>query len=178
VRRPLAVLALALAATAAPAQERRERDGRQGPPQDRVFRMVDAFFVGRLKERLDLTDDQHARLVPHVQRLQNDRRDLAQRRIRAMRDLHAALLSGTATEAAVGELLREVKAVEEEEPATLRRDREAIDAVLTPVQQAKFRLLEAEVERRVRHAMSKARGPRRPNRAPRDPDRQPRRPPE
>jgi hypothetical protein len=94
--------------------------------------------------------------------------------MRTMRELNRVLLSGTATEAAVRELLREVKAVEAEEPATLGRDREAIDAVLSPVQQAKYRLLEAEVERRVRHAMARARGGRRPSRAPRqaEPERQ------
>jgi Spy/CpxP family protein refolding chaperone len=131
--------------------------------------MVERHFIGNLKERLDLSDDQLSRLVPHVQRLQDDRRQLVQRRFRAMRELNRVLASGTATEAAVGDLLREVKALEEEEPATLRRDREAIDAVLTPVQQAKYRLLEAEVERRVRHAMARARGSRRPPRA-RQPD--------
>lgn len=173
-----ALLALLLLAPAAPAQEGREPDPRHGPPQDHVFKMVDGYFIGNLKARLDLSEDQHARLVPHVRRLQDDRRELAQRRFRAMRELNRVLVSGTATEAAVGDLLREVKAIEEEEPATLRRDREAIDAVLTPVQQAKYRLLEAEVERRVRRAMSRSRGSRRPGRAPRQEDRAPQPPPE
>jgi Spy/CpxP family protein refolding chaperone len=162
-RAAVALVLLVLAVPLARAQEGRERQGRHGP-QD-VFKMVDAYFVNNLKQRLDLTDDQLARLVPHVQRLQADRRELAQRRFRAMRELNRVLVSGTATEAAVRELLREVKAIEAEEPATLGRDRESIDALLSPVQQAKYRLLEAEVERRVRHAM--ARGGRRPGRAPR-----------
>jgi Spy/CpxP family protein refolding chaperone len=175
VTRAAAALALlVLAGPAAGAQEGREGGRRPGPPQDHVFKMVDSYFINNLKQRLDLTDEQLTRVVPHVQRLQSDRRELAQRRMRAMRELNRVLLSGTATEAAVRELLREVKAVEAEEPATLGRDREAIDAVLSPVQQAKYRLLEAEVERRVRHAMARARGGRRPSRAPRqaEPERQ------
>jgi hypothetical protein len=47
-----------------------------------------------------------------------------------------------------------VKAVEAEQPEIVRKDMEAIDAVLTPVQQAKFRLLEGEVERKIRALMS------------------------
>jgi Spy/CpxP family protein refolding chaperone len=174
-RAAVALVVFAVGVPALAAQDARERQGRHGPPQDHVLKMVDSYFINNLKQRLDLTDDQLARVVPHVQRLQHDRRELAQRRFRAMRELNGVLLSGTATEAAVRDLLREVKAVEAEEPAALARDREAIDAVLTPVQQAKYRLLEAEVERRVRHAMSRARGGRRPARPPRKPaaERQP-----
>jgi hypothetical protein len=43
-----------------------------------------------------------------------------------------------------------------------------VDAVLTPLQQAKYRLLELEVERRVRHALSRTYGPGRDGRPPRD----------
>jgi Spy/CpxP family protein refolding chaperone len=159
VRRELcATLAFVLAAALAPAQAPRHREGHGRPPRDDVFQMVDAYFVGNLKDRLELTDDQLARLLPRVRGLQSDRRELAQRRFRAMHELRSALRSGTATEAGVQGLLREMKAVEAEEPAALRRHREAIDAVLTPVQQAKYRLLEVEVERRVRQALSRSRG--------------------
>jgi len=175
VRRTLsATLSLLLAAALAPAQEPRHRDGRRPPPRDDVFQMVDAYFVGNLKDRLELTDDQLARLLPRVRQLQSDRRELAQRRFRAMHELRAALRSGTATEAGVQEILGQVKAVETEEPQALRRHREAIDAVLTPVQQAKYRLLEVEVERRVRQALSRTRGggPGRPGREERSPGRE------
>jgi Spy/CpxP family protein refolding chaperone len=153
-----ATLAVLLAASLAPAQETRHHKGRPRPPREDVFQMVDAYFIDNLKDRLDLTDDQLARLLPRVKQLQGDRRALAQRRFRAMHELRAALRSGTATEASVEELLRDMKAVETEEPVALRRHRDAIDAVLTPVQQAKFRLLEVEVERRVRQALSRPRG--------------------
>jgi Spy/CpxP family protein refolding chaperone len=164
-----AALALVLAAGPLHAQEDHEHGDRRGPASDHVFKVVDGYFIGNLKERLDLTDEQFGRVVPHVQRLQSDRRELTRRRFRAMRK---ALLSGTATEAAVEELLREVKAVEAEEFATLRRDREAVDAVLTPLQQAKYRLLEVEVERRVRRALAGSHRDPRPGRSPRGPGRE------
>jgi hypothetical protein len=166
-----AALAVALSVTGVHAQEGRERDEHRGPAPDQVLKMVDGYFIANLKERLGLTDEQFARVVPHVQRLQEDRRTLTRRRFRATHEMRKALLSGAATEATIEELLREVKAVEAEEPATLRRDREAVDAVLTPLQQAKYRLLEVEVERRVRHALSRSRS--RSGRPPRGPGEEP-----
>lgn len=135
--------------------------------REEAFRMVDAYIVSNLQESLELTDEQFLKLLPLVKRLQTDRRSLAQRRQRALMELRRALGSGRATEPQVAELLREVKATEAEEPAVLRRDRDAIDGVLTPLQQAKFRVLELEVERRIRAALAQvrrrgARGPRRP----------------
>ena len=154
-----AALALLFAGTSSLAQEFRDHERAHGRlSRDDIFRRVDAYFVENLKERLDLTDEQLSQVLPRVRRLQGDRRALAQRRFRAMHEMRRILLSGTATEDAVQELLREVKAVEAEEPATVRRGMEAIDAVLSPVQQAKYRLIEVEVERRVRQALSHARG--------------------
>ena len=171
----VAAAALAAAIAAAPiyAEQDRASEERHGPAPDHVFKMVDGYFLGNLKERLDLTDEEFGRVVPHVQRLQTDRRELMRRRFRAMHALRKTLLSGNATEASVEELLREVKAVEAEESAALRRDREAIDGVLSPLQQAKFRLLEVEMERRVRNALSRSHGPSRSNRPPRGDERRP-----
>jgi Spy/CpxP family protein refolding chaperone len=127
-------------------------------PRDEAFKMIDAYIVSNMQEALGISDDQYARLLPLVTKLQRDRRALVQRRIQALQELNRVVRQGGATEARVGELLRELKAVEAEEPATIRRDMDAVDAVLTPLQQAKYRLLEVEVERRLRALMSEMRG--------------------
>lgn len=123
-------------------------------PRDEAFKMVEAYVVSNLQESLGLTDEQFAKVLPHVTRLQRDRRDLAQRRGQALAEMRRQLGSGVATESRVAELLKQVKAVELEQPEVLRRDMDAIDAVLNPVQQAKFRLLEGEVERKIRALMN------------------------
>jgi hypothetical protein len=155
--------------------------GQEGPgggrerPRDEAFKMIDAYIVSNLQESLDLTDDQFVKLLPLVKRLQSDRRDIAQRRQRALMELRRLLGSGGATEARVTELLRQIKTAEAEEPALLKKDRDAIDAVLSPIQQAKFRVLEVEVERKIRELMGQIRSQRRnqgqprPN-APRPPE--------
>jgi Spy/CpxP family protein refolding chaperone len=141
--------------------QRRGDMGERRAPRDEAFKMIDAYIVSNLQESLDLTDDQFVKLLPLVKRLQSDRRDVLQRRQRALMELRRLLGSGGATEARVTDLLRQIKTAEAEEPALLKRDRDAIDAVLSPVQQAKFRVLEVEVERKIRELMGQIRSQRR-----------------
>jgi hypothetical protein len=129
--------------------------------------MVDAYIVSNLQESLGLTDQQFVKLLPLVKRLQNDRRAFVQKRQRALAALRGLLQSGAATEARVADLLRELRAVEAEEPALLRKDLEAIDAELSPLQQAKYRVLEVEVQRRLQELMNQVRRQNRPQDRPR-----------
>jgi len=119
--------------------------------------MIDAYFLSNLQESLGLTDDQFVRVLPLVKRLQGDRRQYAQRRQRALFEMRRLLNAGGATEGRIEELLREVKAVESEEGPAVRKDLDAVDGVLSPVQQAKYRLLELEVERKIREIMAQMR---------------------
>ena len=146
------VLALALLPQAGPGP-----GGPQGRPRDEAAKMVDAYIVSNLQESLGLTDEQFVKLLPLVKRLQSERRAFMQGRGRAVRELRRLLESGTATEAQVGEQLREVKREEIEGPERVRRTTEGIDAALTPLQQAKFRVLESDVERRIREMIGQAR---------------------
>jgi len=82
---------------------------------------------------------------------------------RALQEMRKLLQSGGATEGRLEELLREVKAVESEQAPAIRRDLDAVDAVLSPVQQAKYRILELEVERKIREVMTQMRGQARPS---------------
>lgn len=168
----LAVLALALCASArAQAPEEGPRPGR---PRDEAFKMVDAYVVSNLQESLGLSDDQFVKLLPAVKRLQTERRAFAEKRHHALRELRRQLKSGAATEAQVGQALREIKKLETEEPAALRRNMDAIDAALDPLQQAKFRVLMVEVEMKIREIMSQMRSERRGG----EPGPPPRRPPQ
>ena len=122
--------------------------------------MVDAYIASNLQESLGLTDEQLATLLPLVTRLHQDRRALVHQRLQNLRELRGLLASGTATESQVAQRLAEAKRLENEEPQRLRRDREAVDAALSPLQQAKFRVLEAEVEQKIRGLRGRRPGPR------------------
>lgn len=162
MRRLVLTGALLAAVGVASAQEGAPPAGGPVRPREEAFRMVDAYFVSNLQESLGLTDEQFVRLLPMVKRLQNDRRQLAQSRQRALQEMRKLLQSGAATEGQIAELLRELKAVESEQPNVVRRDLEAIDSVLTPLQQAKYRILEVEVERKIREVMTQMREQARP----------------
>jgi len=124
--------------------------------RDETFRLMDAYLISNLQESLGLTDEQFARALPLVKKLQADRRDLARRRMQALRILRKTLVSGAATEAGVADLLKEVKNASTEERAATVRNIEALDAVLTPLQQAKYRVFEAEVDIRLRHLLARS----------------------
>jgi hypothetical protein len=126
--------------------------------------MVDAYVLSNLEESLSLSDEQFVKLLPLVKRLQADRRDTMHRRRRALGEMRRLLRSGAATEAQVAEKLKELKATENAERS--RETMEAIDAELTPLQQAKFRVFEADVGRKIRELMGQRRrqSPGRPSR--------------
>lgn len=145
-----------LCAGAVPALAQPENRG-QRRPREEAFRMIEAYLVSNLQEALALNDDQFTRVLPLIKRLQRDRREAGQRRIKALQELNRTMQAGGATEGQVADLLREVKAAEAEGPALVRRDMDAVDAVLTPLQQAKYRLLEVEVERKLRGLMAEMR---------------------
>lgn len=132
--------------------------------RDETFRLMDAYLISNLQESLGLTDEQFAKALPLVKKLQSDRRDFARRRMQALRQLRKTLLSGTATESAVVDLLRDLKNASSEERAGTLRNLEVLDAVLTPLQQAKYRVFEAEVDLRLRHLLARSQDKDRSNR--------------
>jgi Spy/CpxP family protein refolding chaperone len=159
------LLACGAAAGVARAQER--APGADRPSRTEAFKMVDAYVISNLQESLGLSDEQFAKAVPLVQKLQGERREYLIGRTRKIREMRRLLHQGGANEAQVVDLLRQVKALDAEGPAAARRNLEALDAVLTPLQQAKFRVLELDVEQRMRELVRRA-GPRPGGRGPRE----------
>jgi hypothetical protein len=146
--------------------------------REEAGRMVDAYVLSNLQESLGLSDDQFVKLLPLVKRLQAERRDAMERRSRALREMRRLLKSGSATEPEVLVHLKEFKGIEAEDPLRGRQGMEAIDSQLTPLQQAKFRVFEADVSQKLRELMGQMRRQNRPGAKPeagkpRRPDEQP-----
>jgi Spy/CpxP family protein refolding chaperone len=124
--------------------------------------MVDAYVIANIQESLDLDDNQYARIIPLVSKLQKTRRDFLLERGRALRRMRRLLSSGTATEREVEEALKAYNALDAEGPKRIRAQLSALDAALTPLQQAKYRVFELEVEQRMRELMRRSRRDRSP----------------
>ena len=152
-----AVCLLAMVALAGSAVAQENEGNARRAPRDEVFRMVDAYVVSNLQESLGLSEAEFVKLLPLVRRLQTERREAAQKRVMAVQELRRLLRAGNATESQVAALLKDVKAAEADELVTLKRNREAVDAALAPLQQAKFRVMEAEVEHKLRELMAEMR---------------------
>ena len=76
-----------------------------------------------------------------------------------MKSLHLlrkALASGSATEPGVTDLLKELKSASADERAGTLKNLDALDGALTPLQQAKYRVFEAEVDLRLRHLLARS----------------------
>ena len=140
------------------------------PGREEAFRMVDAYLVSNLQEGLGLSDEQFAKAIPLVKKVQAERRQYLLERTRTVREMRRLLRQGGATEAQLLDLLKQLNALDAEGPSRTRTNVAALDAVLTPLQQAKYRILEADVEQRMRELMNRAR----PRGAPREGARTPR----
>ena len=161
--RVLVAAACALSAAMAGAQDDPDGPRHGGRPREEIFRLIDEHIARSLQERVGLADDQATRVLPLVQRVHADRRRLAARRIRAMQQMRRAFRPGAPAvgDARAAEMLQELKAAETDETAGVRAGQAAIDAVLTPLQQVKYRIFEAEMEHRLRELMSRVRAQRR-----------------
>jgi Spy/CpxP family protein refolding chaperone len=135
-----------------------------GEGRAEAWKMIDAYIMGNLQESLGLTDEQFVKLLPLVKKLQKDRRDFAQRRRQMLQELRRSLASGSATEAKALEQLKNLKTIETDEPPLILKDLRDVDAALTPIQQAKFRVMEIEIEARIRQMLNRVREQRRLNR--------------
>ncbi len=124
--------------------------------RDEAFKLVDAYVVSNLQESLGLSDEQFVKVLPLVKKLQTERREYLLERTRLLRHMRRLLRAGGG-EAQLLDDLRQLKALESDGPGRVKRNADALDATLSQVQQAKFRLLELEVEQRMRELMGRAR---------------------
>jgi membrane-bound lytic murein transglycosylase len=136
-----------------------DRDPRRSPREE-VFRMVDAYIAENLQAKLGLSDEELARALPVVRRLHAERRRLAERKVRAFQQMKRAVRTGAITDARALDLLQEMKAAEAAEAAAVRAGQDAVNLVLSPVQQVKYRILEGEIEHRLREVMARVRAQR------------------
>lgn len=170
----LFVLALAAPAAAQPGRGAPGRPPQGRPPQQnrgaetpenmspaRLHQLFDAMLVMQAQKALGLSDDQYGEFVTRVKVLQDTRRRTQQQRLRVLNELQRLTMGrGSKKVPSEGEITSRLNALREldsESASDLRRAYEAVDEILTPLQQARFRVLEDQIERRKLELVGRAR---------------------
>jgi hypothetical protein len=152
------------------------------PPTDamspaQLHQLFDAMLVMQAQNALALNEQQYAQFLSRLRVLQETRRRNQQERGRLIAELQRLTNPRNADAAPEGEVKSRLTALQELEArsaAELRRAYTGIDEVLNPIQQARFRVLEEQIERRKLELVARARANQqlRPNTA-RPPNRRP-----
>lgn len=125
-----------------------------------VHQLFDAMLVMQAQDALALSEPQYAQFVSRLKTLQDARRRNQQERVRMIAELQRMTNPRNPQPPDESELTRRLLALQELEArqaAELRRAYNGIDEVLSPLQRARFRVLEEQTERRKLELVGRAR---------------------
>ncbi len=125
---------------------------------------MDAYILSKLQDALELTDEQFGTMVVAQKKLQDTRRDYRQGRMTLLRRMRQTLRRDQAREEELTRQLDELDNLEIEFSQNQRARYAAIDDILEIRQSARYRILEAEIQRRLTQLMRQVRGRRDPPR--------------
>ena len=150
-----------------PARGRGQRLGlRQGLPpigpnmnMQEVQKWLDTWALIEAERVLQLSEQQYPNFVARLTRLHNVRRRSQMERQRALRELNGLTQGPGPHKDDV--VIEKLKAIDEQNQRAAQEIRQAfaeLDGVMTPVQRARYRLFEEQIERRKIELLSKVRG--------------------
>jgi hypothetical protein len=143
----------------------RNPEGRPGTAPAELQRMLDGYELMQAQEMLQLGDEQLPGFLPRLRALQEARRRAQVQRIRVIQDLRRMTQArSTQDEPRIKESLKTLDELEARSASEIGQAREALQQVLDPYQQARFRLFEAMMEQRKLELVMRARQANRQNR--------------
>jgi hypothetical protein len=124
-----------------------------------IQRLYDAYALVQAQEALQLSDDQYVKFVTRLKALQETRRRHQQARNQILQDLRRLTnpQTGSNDETSIRERLTALRAEDERSGGDLRKAVDALDEILDPRQQARFRLFEERMEQRKLELLMRAR---------------------
>ena len=152
-------------ATRVEAQGRRSLP-REGMPDDdgdvspaELQRLFDAYALMQAQAALQLSDEQYPRFLSRLRALQDVRRRAQSDRVRMLQQLRRLVQDrqGEAGDDRLREQMRALRELTERSAAEIVRAVEEVDEVLEPVQQARLRLFDEQMERRKLDLLMRAR---------------------
>lgn len=129
-----------------------------------IQKLFDAYIVVEAQRALNLSDSQYPQFIARLRTLQETRRRNQQERNQMMGRLQrlTAPRAPDAEAGAVEGLLKSLQELESRNAAEMRKAYNELDQVLDVRQQARFRVLEEQVERRKIELLMRARQQNRP----------------
>lgn len=122
----------------------------RSPERMRLEQQLRQRIAQVTRDRLDLTDEQLARLQRVSQRYEGRRRDLVRTERGLRLSLRAELLRGNqADQRRVGELLDQLVNVQQNRLDIFRQEQHDLSKFLTPVQRAKYAALQEQLRKRI-----------------------------
>ena len=156
-------LSVLLVCLAWPLTAAQQRDALPGFGDDmtpaEVQRLFEAYELVRAQEMLDLSDEQYPQFVVRLKALQDARRQGMQGRQRRLRQLQQMAGQPSADDAGLSDGLAALKRHESETAEAEGRAVDALDEILNPRQQVRFRMFEQAMERRRLDLLMRARRP-------------------
>ena len=143
---------------------RGQRNAQRNPsriPRNRltpIQDVVEGFYVSRFQRELELDDNQFAKVLPALRESLQKRTELGRQRTRALSAMRQALRNGASDEEIL-ERIREVDAADVELRAVQERLLREVDPVLTPSQRARLRIVQPNLEQRIRNLIERSRNP-------------------
>jgi hypothetical protein len=130
-----------------------------GVSQGELQRLFDAYVLMQAQETLQLSDAQYPRFLARLRALQEVRRRTLVERTRIIQELRR-IVQGRVEGTEAGRLPERLKAlrdVEARSEGEIRQASDSLDEVLEPLQQARWRILEEQMERRKLDLLMRAR---------------------
>jgi Spy/CpxP family protein refolding chaperone len=132
-------------------------DAPGGLRADEVQQIVDGWEIATAEKTLELNDQQYVPFIQQLRKLQSGRRQQFMQRQRMLMSLRQTLnQQPAADDAAIDARLKQYDDLERRHQQELQALHASIDAVLTPRQRARFRVLQEQMERRKLEVLSKA----------------------
>jgi hypothetical protein len=121
--------------------------------------MLDGYMLIQAQDVLQLTDEQFPKFMARVRAWQETRRRTQGERLRTLQELRRMIAGrgGPVDEGTVKDRLKALDELEARANSEIQQQRDTIDQVLSPLQQARFRVFEETMEQRKIELLMRAR---------------------
>jgi hypothetical protein len=145
------------AASKTQAQGASAKPGPQPVSMAEVRKAFDAYAVTQAQEQVKISKDQLPKFMAEYKELNDSRRMAAQEHNRLLLELRQHVMDAKVSDTQLKDRLKALRDVEERSHADVRKAYDEIDKLLDVRQQARFRVFEKDMDRRMAQVIARTR---------------------